>query len=166
MGVELRLTQPAQQAGFVLEVAQISHLEQSVLTSAKRLVDIGRAGSCNIDVRCRTVADSIRGATAEIIFTEGGSSFLCTGTLMNDEDPDSFIPYFLTANHCLDTQAAASTVNSYWLFERATCGGPDPTSVMQRTGGGELLATGTNSDFSFMQLNDEVDGNHPIGSPK
>jgi len=156
IGVELRLTQPTQQAGFVLKLAQVSHLEQSVLTSAKNLADIGRAGSCNIDVQCRTVANSIRGATAKIIFTKGGNSFLCTGTLLNDQDPDSFIPYFLTANHCLDTQAAASTVNSYWLFERATCGGPDPTSVIQRTNGGDLLATGTNSDFTFMQLNDDV----------
>jgi len=157
IGVELRLTKPAQQAGFVLEISQVSHLVHSVLESIKRLAEIGHSGSCNIDVRCRTVDDAIRASTAKIIFTAvNGATVLCTGTLMNDLDSDSLIPYFLTANHCVDTQLVANTVNSYWLFERATCGGPNPTSVIQRTGGGELLATGTNSDFTFMQLNDKV----------
>ena len=126
------------------------------MKTAKDLSDVGTSGSCNIDVRCRPVSDSVRASTVKIIFTENGASFLCTGTLINDKDPDSLIPFFLTANHCIGSQAAAATVNSYFHFERAVCGGASPTSVIQRARGALLLATNPATDATFLQLNDEV----------
>ncbi len=141
---------------FAIEAPQVQHLGYSVQDpDDKALQDIGRSGACNIDVKCRTTTPSnLSNAVAKIIFTNGGSSFLCTGTLLNDEDDSSWIPYFMTANHCLATQSSASTLNSYWFFERATCGGANPTSVTQMVGGADLLATGTNTDFTFLRLRD------------
>ena len=60
------------------------------------------------------------------------------GHLVNDNDPNSRIPYFMTANHRLSTQSVADTINSYWFFERATCEGPNPTSVIQFAGGADF----------------------------
>ena len=90
--------------------------------------------------------------TAKMIYTKRGGSFLCTGVLMLDLDDSSWIPYFLTAHHCIATQAAAQTLVTYWDFERASCGGPAPTTVTQLTGGADLLITHSGSDSSLLRL--------------
>ncbi|MGB5063369.1 MAG: trypsin-like peptidase domain-containing protein [Candidatus Competibacter sp.] len=154
-GVEIYL--PASvEGGFPIRAPKIQHLTDSFqYPDEKRLSDIGRSGSCNIDVKCRdTVPSNLSAAVAKIIFSDADGSYLCTGTLLNDNDSSSWIPYFMTANHCLTKQSVANTIDSYWFFERAVCGGPNPTSVTHFTGGADLLATGTNSDFTFLRLRD------------
>ncbi len=154
-GVEIYL--PASvEGGFPIRAPKIQHLTYSFqYPDIKSLSSIGLSGSCNIDVKCQnTVPDNLSAAVAKIIFTKADETWACTGTLLNDNDSSSWIPYFMTANHCLSTQSAANTIDSYWFFERAVCGGPDPTSVTHFTGGADLLATGTNSDFTFLRLRD------------
>ena len=161
IGVEIYLPASVDPGGFSISIPQVSHLVHSMsYTSKKSLSDIGSSGSCNIDLACRsTVPGDLGDAVAKIIYTEDGFSFLCTGTLLVDNERDSFIDYFITAHHCINSQAAARTVNTYWFFERSRCSGPKPTSVIQRTRGAELVSTGANSDFTFLQLND----NAPVG---
>ena len=156
LGIEVSLPSPAALSGFSLQLLHVSHLVHSVRhPQAKRLSDIGRSGLCNIDVECQsTTPSNLAAATAKIIYTRNGGTFLCTGTLLNDNDGDTFIPYFLAANHCLSDPATAGTLNSFWFFERASCGSSNPTSVIQFVGGSDLLATGQVTDFTFLQLND------------
>lgn len=156
IGIEIYLPSPAGLSTFSLQLVQVSHLFHSFRPSeAKRLSDIGDSGLCNIDVECQSTNPSnLAAATAKIIYTRGGGSFLCTGTLLNDNDSDTFIPYFLTANHCLSDPTTASTVNSFWFFERDSCGGANPTSVTQFVGGSDMLATEQVTDSTFLQLND------------
>ena len=45
---------------------------------------------------------------------------LCTGTLLNDVAQD-WTPYFLTANHCVNSQAVAETVEAYWFYQTTSC---------------------------------------------
>jgi hypothetical protein len=45
---------------------------------------------------------------------EDGTSAACTGTLLNDGDPTTHIPYFLTAHHCVPDQVRASSIETYW----------------------------------------------------
>ncbi len=158
LGVEIFAPSLEAQYALSLKLVQVSHLAYSLLSpDEKSLSDIGRSGSCNIDVVCQTIPGNLQNAVAKIIFSEGGATFLCTGSLLNDSEPDSATPYFITANHCLDTQAAASTVNSFWFFERAACNGINPTSIThQLTGGGDLLETGTVSDYTLLLLRDPL----------
>ncbi len=150
-------------ARFPIRAPKIQHLAYSFqYPNEKRLSDIGNSASCNIDVKCRdTVPDNLSAAVAKILFSDAEGSYLCTGTLLNDNDSSSWIPYFMTANHCLSKQSVANTINSYWFFERADCGGPDPTSVIHFAGGADLLATGANSDFTFLRLRDNQISNLP-----
>jgi hypothetical protein len=154
IALEVYLPSSKQLASFAVSIPQISHLTLSVLDlQTKSLSDMGLSGSCNIDVSCSDANPTIRAATAKIVFTDNGTTYMCSGTLLNDREK-GWIPYFMTANHCLNTVAAARTVNSYWLFERASCGGGRPSSVIQFARGAELLASGANSDFAFLQLKD------------
>ena len=161
IGIEVFLPSPAARSSFSLQLLHVSHLVDSVRHSqAKRLADIGRSGLCNIDMACQSTDPSnLAAATAKIVYTRNGSSFLCTGTLLNDNDGDTFIPYFLTANHCLSDPATAGTVNSFWFFERMSCDGSNPTSVTQVIGGSDLLASEQVTDFTFLQLNDATISN-------
>ncbi|MCB1825473.1 MAG: trypsin-like peptidase domain-containing protein [Candidatus Competibacteraceae bacterium] len=154
-GVEIYL--PASvEGGFPIRAPKIQHLTYSLqYPNEENLFDIGSSAYCNIDVKCRdTVPDNLSAAVAKIIFTDPDGTWECTGTLLNDNDTSSWIPYFMTANHCLSTQSTANTIDSYWFFERAVCGGPNPTSVTHFTGGADLLATGASTDFTFLRLRD------------
>jgi hypothetical protein len=154
ISLEIYLPSAKQLSDFSVSIPQVSHLTLSVADlQTKNLSDVGFSGACNIDVGCSNANPTIRSATAKIVFTDNGSTYMCSGTLLNDKE-QGWIPYFITANHCLDSAAAARTVNSYWLFERASCGGEKPGSVIQFTRGAELLASGAKSDFTFLQLKD------------
>ena len=86
-------------------------------------------------------------------FVAGGSTFLCSGGLLNDKDDTSFIPYFLTARHCLSSQAVASTLEVFWDYFANGCLGPWPSLASRpRSSGALLLATGSASDFTFLRL--------------
>lgn len=158
LGVEIYLPPSVDPGSFSISIPQVSHLVDSMSSNVeKSLSDIGTAGACNIDLACSsTTPRNLGNAVAKIIFTHDGNSFLCTGTLVNDNENDSFIPYFMTARHCISTQPEANTINTYWFFERSSCGAPPPTSVIQRFGGGELIRTGAKTDFSLLQLDDRL----------
>ena len=59
----------------------------------------------------------------------------------------------MTADHCISTQSEASTINSYWNYQRTTCGG-QLGSYTTLFGGATLLSHGASSDHSFLRLND------------
>ncbi|MDX2034080.1 MAG: BACON domain-containing carbohydrate-binding protein [Blastocatellia bacterium] len=72
--------------------------------------------------------------------------FACTGVLLNTTN-NSGIPYFLTANHCVPTQAEAGRLLIRWLDA-----GGSPTNETTSYGGA-LLSTGQASDYSLVRLN-------------
>ncbi len=141
---------------FSIRAPKIQHLTYSLeYPNEENFFEIGSSASCNIDVKCRdTVPSNLSAAVAKIVFNDDQYIYMCTGTLLNDNDPNTWIPYFMTANHCLATQSLANTIDSYWFFERAVCGGPNPTSVTHFTGGADLLTTGASTDFTFLRLRD------------
>ena len=155
VGIEITLPSSAALSTFSLYVNQVSHFLQSTSEpqyEPQNLGHIDQAACSHIDVQCADV-DEQASMTAKMTFIRGGGdSFLCTGTLMNDTDSNSFIPYFITAHHCISTQAAARTLVTYWDFERASCGGSAPTTVTQLTGGASLLVTRSESDSTLLRL--------------
>jgi lysyl endopeptidase len=120
----------------------------------------GGALSCNLDVMCETdVTSCARQATGQMNFVDG-ASFVCTGTLIADFDSNTEVPYFLTANHCIDSQSVMNTLEVVWFWQRSSCNGSLPSySSLPRSEGGALLATsGANpgNDATFARLNGAV----------
>jgi hypothetical protein len=155
MAIEIFLPKGLDSEDLLIAVPQISHLWSSILNSRgySRLSEIGASGYCNINVACTDWSGSYEErSVAKMIFTKVGSTYACTGTALNDRDPSTQIPYFLTANHCVSTQAAASTLITYWNFQKSSCYGPNPSMVIQRTGGAKLLSTGRSPDYTLLQL--------------
>lgn len=152
--LELELPANADLAQLDIAVPSLSHFYVSPDRAAQSsLTKVGEAATCNIDVSCRPDSSSESRSVARMIFVENGSAFVCTGTLLNDAQSSS-TPYFLSANHCVSTQAAASTVTTDWFYRSATCNTNEVNAGAQRLyGGATLLYAEAATDTAFMRLN-------------
>lgn len=136
-----------------VSVREISHIHESL--AAKDLSDIGSSGSCNKDIACFKKWLTAGDAVAKIVYESGGGTFLCTGQLMANPK-EKFL--FLTAAHCISTRNEGNSMIAFWRFQRASCGGGDPTTVIQTGGGAKLLFTsrsgsaGLVTDHTLLQL--------------
>jgi hypothetical protein len=159
-----------------LRVVRASHLFTTPSSNfTKRMEDIGKSGSCNVDVPCSPLSSdaAFRGAAASVaqmVFNDGTYAALCSGTLLNDSDASTQVPYFFSANHCLDNetapwktpaqmQAVANTLATVWGFEAAACGASTPRGGWtQRSGGATRLYGEPQSDALLLRLNDTPPG--------
>ncbi|MFQ6037030.1 MAG: trypsin-like peptidase domain-containing protein [Candidatus Aminicenantales bacterium] len=112
---------------------------------------------CVEDASCYTgtPADVLKDAVALIQFVQGAWIYICSGGLLADTDPSTDIPYFLTANHCISRQKVADTLECFWQYRTAGCGGDcyDPEGVVPSTLGGDILSTSSKKgDYSFLKL--------------
>ncbi|MFN3630545.1 MAG: trypsin-like serine peptidase, partial [Casimicrobiaceae bacterium] len=156
--VELELAPGIDPARVEVEFIRLSHLEVAgASVRTKRIGDIGDSGSCNIDIACVSnpsfaLLEAAR-SVAKMIFSDGsGTSYLCTGTLMNSV-PSTGVPYLVTAAHCIDNQAFASSLNTYWFFDAVACESLAAPPFELVTGGAALLATDVTLDITLLRLN-------------
>lgn len=152
----MQIELPAGVASSTLQinVPQLSHLFQSP-TAAKLTLKINNSGSCEVDVACNSDWSSTGNSVARLLFSDAstGSSYLCTGTLLNDR-ASSATPYLLTANHCISTQTVASTLQTFWFYRASACGSGTLYSGNKTvSGGAALLYTDNSSDATFLRLN-------------
>jgi hypothetical protein len=98
---------------------------------------------CEVDASCNRVSEN--DAVARILFNNNGPH-LCTGTLLNNLAQD-WTPYFLTANHCVNSQAVAQTVEAYWFYQTTSCNSGVLRSWVHSPPGANLLATQGSNDF-------------------
>ncbi|MBL8515979.1 MAG: trypsin-like peptidase domain-containing protein [Betaproteobacteria bacterium] len=156
-------------AGVRINVDSASHLFASPNDGFKTAKALGDSGTCNVDVRCEpqtTAFVNAKNAVAWMQFQAtcgtGGAlaSCICTGTLLNDGDTSTQIPYFYSANHCIGTQTEASTLNTIWSYERSACGGGSASTSNIVAGGADLLYKETNRDALLLKLR----GSPPSGA--
>ena len=110
--------------------------------------------NCEVDASC--FGDPEKNAVARIVFNNNGPR-VCTGTLLNNLAQDE-TPYFLTANHCVDSQAIAQTVEAYWFYQTTSCNSGVLRNWVHTGPGANLLATQGSNDFSFMRLQNSAPG--------
>jgi hypothetical protein len=158
-----------------LRVVAASHIFTTPSSGfTKRLQDIGRAGSCNVDVPCSSLQSNsafqnVAESVAQMVFNDGPLTALCTGTLLNDNDTSSQAPWFYSANHCFENQnppfktpaqmqTVANTVTTLWGFQANACVSGQGTSTprsnwTQVSGGATYLYSNDQNDALFMRLN-------------
>ncbi len=139
------------------DIDAVSHIFASAKDGFKAAVQT-KAGICEVDTICPTPTTgyvNAKNAVAHMQFSDTSGTFVCTGTLLNDNDTTTQIPYFYGANHCISAQAVANTLTTYWGYENPTCGGAN-ISRSQSTavfGGAQLLYADQSSDVLLLQLN-------------
>lgn len=126
---------------------------------------VEQEAACHLDVTCsQQWAQTARGV-GMILFEQDGSTGVCSGSMLNTRG-SSFVPYFLTAAHCLKTESVARTVLSFWGFQSASCNArpPELRDVPRTRGGARLLSTlgdfgDAKGDMTFLEiLGDLPDG--------
>lgn len=105
-----------------------------------------------VDVRCSGTGDALKGGVSRVNYVENGGNFLCTGELLNNFDGD-FAPYYMTANHCFNTQASATSAEFVWNWYQNSCNGSVPDYFTRpRSRVATQLSSGAASDYSFMMI--------------
>ena len=138
---------------LALRVADVSH-------GFSKALDF----TCHVDIAC--VADAnVRNdgkGVARMRFVKDGSAFVCTGSLLNDTT-SSMTPLFATANHCISSSVVAATLETWFFYYPATCGGT-AASPTRLTGGATLLVADFDTDFTLLRLmNAAPAGAHFLG---
>lgn len=163
--IEIWLPPGADDRWLRLDVAALSHLlvsptgpiDLSLLLPATK---IGESQSCEFDAKC--ISDppqaylDAKNAVARMVFqTSTGGSALCTGTLLNDTDSSTQVPYFFSAAHCFTSQSEANTLTTFFFYEATGCGSGvfDSANARQLGGGAQVLYADTSSDVLFLRLN-------------
>lgn len=126
------------------------------------------SGSCMVDINCEEGEQwqDHKNGVVKMIIPIGTSSFLCTGSILNNTKED-LKPYLLTAFHCLlssKEQASASDLSQaqfFFRYENTTCGSNTPTSPVSMIGApyiaGVPLENGV--DGALLLLNGKIPDN-------
>ncbi len=154
-------------AGAVqLRAPQLSHLLANSRNDFKIIEKIGESGSCNVDTACRL--DELgphfvnaKNAVAHMQYVKGGSTYICTGTLLADTTGSTQVPYFYGANHCFSSgapvpsavQTVANTLNTFWNYEATACRSGVSASRTQLSGGAAYLYSDADTDGMLLRLN-------------
>lgn len=152
--LEVQIPAGATPDSVQLAVPGLSHFTLSPAEAQDAVAaTVAKAGSCPIDVSCNPDYLNQSRSVARMTFVEqDGASYYCSGTLMNDA-ASSGTPFFLSANHCISSQAVASTLVTDWFYRTASCGSTSVNPGVKRlTGGAVLLYASAVTDTSFMQL--------------
>lgn len=144
--------------GVALNVDALAHLLVSPRSSIGHSKALGDSGSCNIDVVCREGSlgqplITLKNSVARMVYQSGGGSYTCTGTLLNDTDGSTQIPWFFTAHHCIGNQSEASSLTTFWNYETPTCGVDNAGPNTQVAGGAQLVYSQGSTDGALLRLN-------------
>lgn len=136
--------------GTAVQPVHIAHLFRLPFLAESR--DVLALSDDATGPRCAKDWGAPSRATTLLLYTHpDGATGACTGTLLNDADPDTYIPYVLSAQHCFPDQVRASSIESLWFARSETCGG-DPSTYATVSGGADVLYLAQSTDTALLRL--------------
>lgn len=144
-----------------LRITKVAHV---AIDFAGPASDGGIASFCTYNASCiennscidEPAVNDAEWAVAKMRWIDGAYIYICSGGLIADTDPDTQIPYFLTANHCISSDTTASNLVAYFQFTlpcgSTACTGSFNAAPSPRTVGATVVATGMWGDFTLLQL--------------
>jgi lysyl endopeptidase len=139
-------------------VDRLQHLYLDPVQQIARSLVKDAAGSCENDVTCHPEWANVARAVSGI-GVAGQDAIYCSGQLLNSQAQD-FTPYWLTANHCLDSQSDASSGEFYWFYQTSQCNGTPPSiSSVPHSLGATLVSTNPTSDYTLLLINGALPDN-------
>lgn len=157
--VEVWLPARASSNGVRVDAPRLSHLMTNAADDFRILKNIGGSGSCNVNAVCRVgelgqAYALTKDTVARMVYVKDGASYLCTGTLLNDTDNATQVPWFHTADHCISSTALAATLNTYWKYESTSCTPNTVAEYVQLSGGADYLYSNASTDGALLRLRD------------
>jgi lysyl endopeptidase len=135
-----------------VSVGGVLHFTESVFAKAA-------AATCTISTACSSgdavldaAIDERKKSVFKINFVDGGLGYTCTATLI--DTPRRPAAYAFTANHCINANASAASIATFWFYEASSCGSTTQSADTVQIGGGAQLAfTNYNIDTTLLLLN-------------
>lgn len=138
------------------------------ISDLKNANGFGSSGSCEVNVECSEGTDYEKqiNSVVRLLIREEGSSFWCTGSVINNVENDR-TPYILTADHCA-ADASTSDLNQwiiYFNYQSATCANPGAEPSSNTMTGATKIAASSNSgtmgsDFYLVELQQNIPVNY------
>jgi hypothetical protein len=148
----------------IIEIAEVGHLYRlraPVVEAQERPGDDRVDQPCHVDAQCFLGGDpalqNYSDAVCLLFFPSGGGQGQCTGTLLNDADPNTFAGYVLTANHCFGTGSQANNLVAYFNYRSTACdSGVAPSlSTLPRLIGADLISSSSLNDHTFVRMDED-----------
>jgi hypothetical protein len=144
-----------QTSAILVGVGHVGSRFGAAVAGAKAFCDFN--AGCIENVTCYDppeIADA-RNAVAHMLFVDEPNLYACSGGLINNTENDG-TPYFLTANHCLNTDAVAATLETYFQWT-VPCGAACPDQWGTPIGvpsvlGATVIQSSPVSDYSLLRL--------------
>ena len=126
--------------------------------------ECGYNADCVVNAACSSdsaVSDAEK-AVAHMLFRSGGSYYICSGGLINDNDNSNSLPLFLTANHCISKGREANSLENFFQFASAVCNDTSLCTAsydslrsnFERTLGASIVSTGRAADYTLLRLSE------------
>ena len=136
----------------ILSISQLNHDFLNVFKSlgVKVTDSFGMAGDCNVDVTDDANYNSMPQVRSVCKLLIGGTE-LCSGTMLANTADETSV-YVITAGHCIETTANASTTLFYYNYESPHGESSIKGSLDFQTYGSTVVARATNTDFALVKL--------------
>jgi len=133
--------------------------------------DFGGSDSCEVNINCEEgqAWQNEKHGVLRILIKIGGSSFWCTGSLINNTRYD-FTPYIITADHCAKRFGGIYATPSdlkqwifYFNFESSDCSNPLLQPALYSSVGASKFASASSdsgSDFYLAMLDHKIPGSY------
>lgn len=99
---------------------------------------------CHLDAALYSRKESR--SVVRIVYQNGSGPALCTGVLIANPSGDG-APLVLTAHHTIPTDAAARSVQAFWLYRSG-----DPTTVYPSPAGARIVAAEVKNDQTLLEI--------------
>lgn len=158
IGIEIRLPQPHMKQDVKLEFTTIVHRFKVQSMAIVNAVECSNHEEIQCAIDNEEITESNASAGLRLTYESGEFSYSCSGTLMNvsGDGEGVFIPYIITAAHCISTVEEASSVVAWWNYQTSTCGGSAISGDFSFSfGGADLLETVESYDQSLIRLRED-----------
>ncbi len=125
------------------KLAELAHIYEDPLIKNNSAALEDAAGACNLDIPAAWKEASK--AVAEIQYFGAGYIYSCSATLVNTTN-NSGTPYLLTANHCVNRQTEATSIQTIWFKDSPT------VTPVYGPYSPQIVATGMAGDFTLLKF--------------
>lgn len=153
-------------ASVTLRVTEVGHISRSFFGIGDNNGDGGVASFCSYNASCiqnnqcvnESAVNNAELAVAKMLWTQGCCIYTCSGALIADSDSGTQIPYFMTANHCINNNS--SNLEAFFRYQ-VSCGTSNCTAtyvdppnnlIAGKTVGASVRASGSAGDYTLFQL--------------
>lgn len=161
IGIEIRLPRPNLKQNVKLELLTIAHRFRTSSVTVINALECSNHEEIQCAIDNEEMGEGNARAALRIIYESDGSSYTCSGTLMNvsADGADVYIPYVITAAHCISTEEEASSLVAWWNYQSESCSGGATSADFSLTyGGADLLVTVDSYDQSLLRLREDPPG--------